>query len=392
MRIPAEVYQMEAVLRQHLPLLRPAQQRGLALWVYGTILAHSACQTAVLAALLMYGSWSGIRQRLREWLYAGADRAAPCNSQVEVSQCFAGLLRWVLSGWQGQELALALDATLHGERLVALVVSVLYRGCAIPVAWHLLPANTKGAWLPAILSLFQRLHPAVPTGISVLVLADRGLWSPRLWESLRQLGWHPLGRIQNHMTFAASGRDRCPVAGLVKPGQAWVGRGRLGSPKRRRLSVTLIVVWAPEQAVPWAVVTDLAPRQVGVSWYALRMWVELGFKAIKSMGWQWQRTRRTEPERVSRYWLVIAVATLWVLVYGTRAEDAERLGVTPAQLRTPPALPFTPQPRRLSLFQRGLRCLQRVLLQGRWWQCWWLAPEPWPEPLPGLVITVLEET
>ena len=256
MGVPKEVYQMEAAVRQHLSMLRPAQQSGLVWWVYGTILAQSACQTAVITALLIYGQMEAIRQRLREWLYDGHDKAARCRSQVDVSACFGGLLRWLLTGWQGSELALALDATLHGDRLVALVVSVLYRGCAIPVAWHLLPANQAGAWLPAILTLFRHLRPAVPATTTVLVLADRGLWSPTLWAELRRLGWHPLLRIQNHMTFAAPGRDRCRVETLVQRGQAWVGRGRLGAPRRARPTVTLVVVWTLEQEAPWAVVTD----------------------------------------------------------------------------------------------------------------------------------------
>ena len=30
-------------------------------------------------------------------------------------------------------------------------------------------------------------------------------------------------------------------------------------------------------------------------WYMLRFWIELGFRALKSVGWQWQNTRRTDP-------------------------------------------------------------------------------------------------
>ena len=58
-----------------------------------------------------------------------------------------------------------------------------------------------------------------------------------------------------------------------------------------------------------------------MSWYALRFWIELGFKAVKSLGWQWRKTRRTDPARISRHWFVLSVATLLTLAYGTRAED-----------------------------------------------------------------------
>lgn len=388
MRVPSEVYQMQASIQEHFPHLRAAQQQGLAWWVYGVILAQSACQSAVVTALLAWGQWHALRQRLREWLYDGADKAAACHTQVEVSQCFEPLLRWVLSGWQGRDLALALDVTLHRDRVAALVISVLYRGSAIPVAWCILPANTKGRWMEPILALLERLRPAVPASMHVLLLADRGLWSPWLWRFLRQLHWHPLLRVQNHMTFAPDGRERTVASALVRPGHAWVGRGRLGTPKSARLTVTLIAVWTPEQEVPWAVVTDLAPTQVGVSWYALRMWGELGFRALKGMGWQWQRTRRTDPDRVARYWLVLAVATHWALAYGTRVEEAQQRGLDPARLRLPP-VPLQPaRPRVISLFRLGLSYLRHTLARGRLWTRLWLAPEPWPDPPAGLLITL----
>jgi len=363
MRYPPPCIEMECVLSAHVSHLRPAQRRGLTLWVYGTILAHSACQNAVVAALLTLGHWHGVRQHLREWLYDGTDRAAPCQTQVDVALCVAPLLRWLLSWWRGDSLPLAIDATLHGDRVTALVVSVLYRGSAIPVAWHILPANQEGAWMSPVHRLLRQLSPAVPAGMTVLVLADRGLWSPRLWKRIRDLGWHPLLRVQHRTTFHPEGQGRQPAWRLVPgPGHAWVGRGVAFSAKRARRQGTLVVMWAEGQKQPWVVLTDLPPGHVGALWYGLRVWVELGFRALKGLGWQWQNTRRTDPTRVSRHWLVLAIATLWVVAYGTRAEDAEACGVPPARLHMPPV----PQARKriVSVFRRGLSWLRYQLEHG----------------------------
>ena len=106
-----------AQVQEHLPDLRPAQQRGLAEWVTGTLAAGSACEASVLEALAETPTaWHAARERLRAWLYDGADRPAPCRTQVEVTACFAPLLRWVLAWWQGDTLPLALDATLDRTR------------------------------------------------------------------------------------------------------------------------------------------------------------------------------------------------------------------------------------------------------------------------------------
>jgi hypothetical protein len=87
MRFPNEWYQMHQSIAQYFPNLRPAQQRGLTFWVYGAVLAHSATQSAVVAALLTSGRANTIRQYLREWLYNGAHKAAPCKTQVQVAGC-----------------------------------------------------------------------------------------------------------------------------------------------------------------------------------------------------------------------------------------------------------------------------------------------------------------
>jgi Transposase DDE domain len=393
MRFPGEWYQMDHTIAHYLPQLRPAQRRGLTLWVYGTLLAQSACQNAVVTALLAVGAWHGLRQRLREWLYDGADKAAPCQMQVDVSLCFAPLLRWVLTWWQGSDLALALDATAHGDHVVVLAVSVLYRGSAIPVAWHVLPANQPGAWMPHLLRLLRLLRPAVPRSMRVLVLADRGLWSPRLWKHIRQLRWHPVLRLQETVSFQPLGQRRCPAHSLVPgPGYAWVGRGVAFRARQVRRVGTLVVVWAAAQEQPWVVLTDVPPERVGVCWYGLRVWIELGFRALKGMGWQWQQTRRTEPTRVARHWLVLAVAMLWVLAYGTRVEDATQQGRPPAGLRTPrPGPAHSPsaggRQRLVSLFRLGLSWLRTTLGRGYLWRRLWLTPESWPASLPQLCLT-----
>ena len=388
MRFPPGYYQIERALGERLGCLRPAQRRGLALWVAGAILAQSACQHAVLAALSLYAPWHALRQRLREWTYAGADKLVPCGQAVAVRACFAPLLAWVLAWWQGERLALAVDATLRRDELAVLTVSVLYRGTALPVAWHVLPANQPGAWMGPILRLLRWLRPAVPPGMEVLVLADRGLWSPRLWKRVRDLGWHPLLRLQGHSRVRPAGQGAWGKATALVPGpgHAWVGAALAFPDAARRRSGTLVVWWDTGHAEPVVALTDLPPDRVGACWYGLRSWAECGFRVGKRLAWQWQRTRRTDPERAARHWLVLAVATLYAAATGTRAEDAAWLGVAPAALHTPPSPPDAPRRRALSLARRGLSWLGDQLRHGTLWTTLGLVPEPWPTAPPHLTL------
>ena len=260
MRLPRECYQTRKTIETHLPHLSQPQLTGLTWWVCGAIWAGSACQSAVAAALSPWGSWNSLRQYLREWLYDGSDRARPCRTELDVSLCFAPLLKWVLSWWRGDRLALAIDPTLKGDDTAAIVISVLYisvlyRGCAIPVApyqvrgrlWRILPAKRPGGWMDPIVELLQALAPAVPEEMTVIVLCDRGLTSPKLWRQIRAQGWHPYVRYQKNITFCAEGGQRLPAQAFVsRPDTAWVGSGTAfkGGAKRR---CTLLVVWHADQ-------------------------------------------------------------------------------------------------------------------------------------------------
>ena len=242
MRLPRECYQVHQMIETHLPHLSRPQLTGLVLWVCGAILAGSACQNAVASALSPWGAWNNLRQYLREWLYDGSDRARPCQTELDVSLCFAPLLRWVLAWWRSDRLALAVDPTLKGDDTTAIVISVVYRGCAIPVAWRILRANQRGAWMDPIVELLRELAPAVPREMTVIVLCDRGISSPKLWLfGYRAQGWHPYMRYPKSVTFAPREAAGCPPAPSfpvrIPPGS---GGNRLSAPPAAKRRCTLL--------------------------------------------------------------------------------------------------------------------------------------------------------
>jgi hypothetical protein len=390
MHLPSACYQMQATIAHYLPDLTSAQQGCLAAWVFGTTKAKCRGQTSVAAALgnpCDGTEQNRLRQYLREGLYNGADKASPSHHDLVVTLCFAPLLRWVLAWWEDTSLPLAIDVTYQRDRLMVLAICVLYRGTAIPGGWKVVVANQKGAWTPHFIRLVDLVVPAVPETMTVLVLLDAGLRSPELWRHISAQGWHPMVRLQLTDTFRPTcWRERRAVRDFVTTSnQAWVGVGRAFG--RSPLPGTLVVVWFVGQDEPLAVLTDLAPDEVGLCWYSLRMWVELGFRVLKRMGWGWQKTQRTEPARVERHWLVLAIATLYTVAYGTRIEDATVRHCDPARLHHPPSGPVVSRTRPINLSAVGWHRLRDHLATGRLWTRLWLRPEPWPADPPSIAIT-----
>ena len=379
------VYQWTSIVTTHFPHLSKPQARVLALWSLGMVVARSCALSAVsiLLAQWLDRKANTVRQQLREFGYETPAKRGADRQEVVVETCFAPLLAWVLSWWEGHQLALAMDATTLGQRFVVLALSVLYRGCAIPVAWTVLPAGQKHAWRGEWLRMLRQVRAAVPRLFFVLVLADRGLYARWLYRRIVRLGWHPLLRINTGGTFqpAASTRYRPLRSFVPQPGTQWAGRGTAFVGPRRRLNCTLLARWEESYTDPWLLLTDLAPRAGEACWYGLRAWIEQGFKITKRAGWQWQRTRMTDPQRAARLWLAVAVATLWLLSVGGEAEDTlplSTLPLLPATLLPPPRQRRATRLRLVSVFRRGWIVILVALLNPRRLPPGRFVPELWP--------------
>jgi hypothetical protein len=367
-----------------MPSLSVSQARLLAWWSFGIAMTGSCGRytVATFLALLCQEKVTNVEQRLYEWCLDAKDKSGKRRQELNLTSCQVALLAWIVRLWVGTCVALALDATSLGERFVVLTVSVVYRGCGLPVAWVVLAAGTKGAWRKEWLRLLRLLQPAIPVDWTVIVLADRGLYAGWLYRRIARLHWHPFLRINNGAKFRPTGCARWywlkELVGAV--GQEWQGRGSCFKDPTARLDCTLLAWWGEGHADPWFVLTDLAPTDCTVTWYGLRTWCEQGFKCTKRGGWQWQLTQMQHPARAARLWLALAVAMLWTVSVGTDLEcpstldDADR-----PDLHT--LLDLKPV-RRIRLLRLGrLWLLVNALSHQALRLPQQLLPEPWPPPL-----------
>ena len=389
------VSQWNATVSRYLPHLSRPQAGVLALWSLGMVLAHSCglSQVSVVLAMILGQPETTLRQRLREWYYPAHDKAGKHRRQLVVESCFAPLLGWVLAWWpdESRELALALDATTLGQRFTVLCISVLVRGCAIPVAWKVLAYNQKGSWQPYWQALLAHLDGVIPADWTVLVLADRGLYAPWLYRQIVAQGWHPFLRVNVGAKACLWGSDRWEWIShwLPATGEQWAGRVTCLPDKKNRLECTLLLCREAGYEEAWVVVTDLPPKQVHGAWYRLRAWIEGGFKDYKRGQWGWHHTKMLDPQRAERLWLALAVATLWVVGVGCQAEvsrpapQLEQLPPRHVARQTAGSGSKGPRGRDLSCVTRGRFCLIAAVWLAEAWPEAALWPEAWPQDFPA---------
>jgi hypothetical protein len=142
---------------------------------------------------------------------------------------------------------------------------VLNKKRAIPVAWD------KPAWNPIGAQRWRALAPAFPPDGRVLGLTDRGLDSPEWFESIRQLGAHPVMQTDGDgRVLVAGGAEWQALQDLV-PCPNTRGEGRCRVIRINTLECTVLAVWACGRREAWMVLTDLPPCEVSGGWHRYRV-------------------------------------------------------------------------------------------------------------------------
>jgi hypothetical protein len=374
-----------------LPSLSKAEAMVLGLLSYGILMLDGCGITRLSKGLAKIEQVPAgrLRQRLREFSYEAQAKRGNKRREVKVEACFADLLRSVLRGWEGKkELALAMDASTLGERFTVLSISVMYRGCGIPIAWKIIPAMQEGAWRPYWEGLLAAFEGVVPPDWKVILMADRGLYAAWLYQAIVKLGWHPMLRVKEDLSFRARGEETfSPMGQRVKRrGRGWSGKGEW-SEHGERMEGTVLIRWEKGYAEKLVVVTDLNEKEANAAWYQMRFWIEDEYKDHKSGGWGWEQTKMTDPKRAERQWLARAVAMQIAVLLGglEEAEEDKRKRSKANKLKgkrragRPPKPVCRPRAREQSVLMAGQQSIQAAVMRAEEVPIGHVVSEAWPK-------------
>lgn len=367
--------EVEKQLNAHLPQEWHMElRRRLSLLVNGIMLSESCSPRHMAQALFQYGLSTAQEASIERQI-----RRIENDERLNTSQCVDPFVKHHLAHLQ--EVVMILDATTHTDRHFLLMVSVRYRGRALPIAWQLWPANKplKGAgFWKRVGQLLASVADILPKGAFVTWLADRAFGTPRFTDQLQAYGWHFVVRVQGQTRFRDQiGREyRLDELAAGRKRRRFKGCGSVFKACGWR-SLSVVCLHAHHRSGPLCLVSDLAPDWHLRRLYRFRYNIEALFRDYKSQGWHWENNQVYDLTHTQTLLVGLALATWLTLMVGTQVAHELLCRPSTGQRRTSP-------PKR-SLFALGLaRLKQWAVGNGRrplaFWLTDWLAPN-WHDQL-----------
>jgi hypothetical protein len=266
-----------------------------------------------------------------------------------VAGWFVPVAQALLARLAHQPLQLVMDGSTVGRGCLALMLSVVYHGRALPLGWVVVAAP-KGHFPEAThQALLASVQPLIPPAATVIFLGDGEFDGVALQADLRRYGWGYVCRTATNILITAEGVE-FPV-GAVKPqvGEAlavtpaWMTAARYGP-------ISLLAVWEPPAEHPLYLVTNLSDLDAAVAHYRKRAHIETFFSDQKSRGFHLDQSHLSDPARVGRLLIAACLAYLWLVYLGVCARRDGWLRHLHRRDRCD-----------LSLFRLGLRLVARCL-------------------------------
>jgi len=271
------------------------------------------------------------------------------NDRHTVDGWFLPVAEELLKTLATQPIQLVMDGSVAGRGCLALMLSVVYHGRALPLCWVVVKAPKGHFPEQTHRALLAQVQAIMPKEAQVTFLGDGEFDGIDLQADLRKTDWFYVCRTASTILVRAYGvqfhvADLGPPHGeLLAVTPAWMTAEEYGP-------VSILAIWELQFKEPLYLVTNMSDLDQAVQLYKKRPQIETFFSDQKSRGFHIHKSHLSDPKRVGRLLLASCLAYLWIVYLGVCAMRGDWMKQLHRQDRCD-----------LSLFRLGLRLLARCL-------------------------------
>jgi len=281
-------------------------------------------------------------KRLSRWLD---------NDAILEAVYFLPYAEMLLTQLAFETLVLVMDGSGVGRGCCALMMHVIYKGRALPLAWRVRQCP-KGHFPEGLhIALVELVSNLIPEGTKVVFRGDGEFDGRKLQETMNEAGWWYACRTSKGNT--ATWEDETfyveELGACLKPGRL-IELKEVECTREAYGPVLLLCCWAKGHAEPLYVVSNMSSAEEAIDYYKKRFRIETFFSDQKSRGFNIQKSHLTDPQRLSRLLIASCLAYIWLVYLGSLCKKDGWQSIIHRRKRCD-----------LSLFQLGLRLLEHFL-------------------------------
>lgn len=317
----------------------------LAMMICGIVLGKKAQLSAMSSEIPHTAKDASIERRMVRFVK---------NERIDVAVYYMPFAQALLAHLASAPLLLVMDASVVGRGCMVLMVGVVYKQRALPLAWIVYQGKKGHASASKHIEVLELVLPLIPQGVDVTLLGDGE------YDNIAMLVW-----IETHTDWHFV--VRTPASSLIQYGGKTVNMAGLMVECGEKIVIEqafftaaafgplrAIAWWGKEYDAPLYLISNLADGAHACDCYRRRYRIETLFSDEKSRGFHIHQSHLSAPSRLNRLLLAACLAFLWVV----------HLGVSVVAQGLSHLIDRTERTDK-SLFRLGLDWLKHLLKYGK---------------------------
>lgn len=221
------------------------------------------------------------------------------------------------------ELIIATDASLVGRGCICLMVSLIYKKRALPLAFTVFTGKKGHLPEQAHMELVKKLHQILPYQPKrVVFLGDGEFDGIELQQTLSGFGWKYVCRTSHNVTIGIDDEDfSMDILSAMLPKGHFKKVKNCTFTRKKYGPVTAIAWWDEQHEEPIYLVTNFISASKACDYYQKRFIIETFFSDQKSRGFNIDKSHLSSPQRLTRLLFAACLAYLYVFFFGDVGND-----------------------------------------------------------------------
>jgi len=331
-------------LKRQLKMHRQGHVVTLAMMIAGIVMSRKAQLAVMSGEVPTAAKEKSTEMRMRRWVK---------HEKIEVEVTYMPFARQILAALASAPLVLAMDGSTIGRGCMVLMVGVIYRKRALPLAWVVYKGKKGHAPAALHVKVLQKVVPLIPEGAEVVLLGDGEYDDTEMVEWVQtQTDWSFVLRTAPNIKVR-QGQVWRKVGTYSKQKGSLVTAYQVAFTQKAALSLNLVAWWGATYEEPIYLITNLPNGSRACWFYKRRFRIETLFSDQKSRGFHIHKSHLSDPIRVSRLLIAACLAYIWMICFGLFVVARGKTGLIDRTDRVDK-----------SLFRLGLDWLKHVLKRG----------------------------
>jgi len=330
-------------LKQMMKLDHQGQVVTLAMMITGLVMSRMAQLSVMSSEVPTDAKEKSIEMRMRRWV----------KDDLDVEAVYLPFARQILEALSRLPLILVMDGSQAGRGCMVLMVGVLYRKRALPIAWLVYKGKKGHASSDRHIQALTKVLPLLPPDSQVVLLGDAEYDTTEMLIWLeKNTTWHYVLRTSPQIYIRVHSQS-FPIRDYPLEQGTLFFLHEITFTQAAKVTLNLTGWWSRRYDEPIYLLTNLPNAYQACCHYRRRFQIETFFSDQKSRGFQIHKSHLADPARLSRLLIAACLAYIWMMYQGLQVLAEQKASLIDRTERVDK-----------SLFRLGLDWLKYALKYG----------------------------